>query len=645
MLFTALHQYDHEQIQMELRRYLQDLGLEEAVLDTALNENVTVGSVVNGLTGRLITLAAEEDRRKFREKQSEGIARAQKAGVAIGRPTRKQDKRFRKVKDMYLAQEVTGQEAARRCAEHVLPLAAPGEHGRQVTEKIAISLTGTRGVPAGGFRAWAGPAFLRWLDAGEICCAALFPCSNLGFCGTLKAYHPISGDPKEAGMKRLLASLLCMLILSGCSLKTGIDLMQLPKPNKDRQAITDELERVRSQDAVEDAPYEGENRNTVQMVDLDADGTEEVVAFFRAPANGNTYEALVLSKNADGSYRFVGRVQGTGARIDAVSYPVVTQDGRRCILLTMEKIGEQGNHLIAADYTGDSVQVMLETDYVNILPVDLDNNGAQEIFLITGVEPRRTASIYTYDGAKGTLTLMSESPLSSSAKIIEQANSGYIEDQMPAVFVEETVESGNGQQTDLFVYQPEEGLRNLALNTESGTGRGTYRVVPADAYDINGDGLTEIPRAVHMVGSMKDDVDPVYMLDWYLYNADGEPSYVETTYRNVSQEWDFQISQDWYDAVHAVKGSQDGTDYTTFEIYVPDGQSIPLLTIYYLLGDEDELRQQIEKNSLFALDTTASGIFAAEIPEEASDSSLRLTEDEVRARFSLIAVDWSQPQS
>lgn len=93
----------------------------------------------------------------------------------------------------------------------------------------------------------------------------------------------------------------------------------------------------------------------------------------------------------------------------------------------MEKIGEQGNHLIAADYTGDSVQVMLETDYVNILPVDLDNNGAQEIFLITGVEPRRTASIYTYDGAKGTLTLMSESPLSSSAKIIEQANSGYIE--------------------------------------------------------------------------------------------------------------------------------------------------------------------------------------------------------------------------
>lgn len=88
-------------------------------------------------------------------------------------------------------------------------------------------------------------------------------------------------NPKEGGHETIFAGLLCLLTmgacsltLSGCTLKTGVDLMQLPKPNKDRQAISDELERVRSTDAVEDAPYEGENRNTVQMVDLDGDGVE-----------------------------------------------------------------------------------------------------------------------------------------------------------------------------------------------------------------------------------------------------------------------------------------------------------------------------------------------------------------------------------
>lgn len=113
MLFTALQQYDQERIQQEMRQYLQELGVTEAVLDTVLGDEVTVGAVISGLTERLITLAAEEDRRKFREKQSAGIARAQQAGVAIGRPTRKQDKRFRKIREMYAAQEVTGQEAAR----------------------------------------------------------------------------------------------------------------------------------------------------------------------------------------------------------------------------------------------------------------------------------------------------------------------------------------------------------------------------------------------------------------------------------------------------------------------------------------------------------------------------------------------------
>ena len=48
-------------------------------------------------------------------------------------------------------------------------------------------------------------------------------------------------------MKRLFAGALLLSFLSvltGCTLKNGVDLMQLPKPNKDRQAITDELAPV-----------------------------------------------------------------------------------------------------------------------------------------------------------------------------------------------------------------------------------------------------------------------------------------------------------------------------------------------------------------------------------------------------------------
>ncbi len=449
-------------------------------------------------------------------------------------------------------------------------------------------------------------------------------------------------------MKRLFAGALLLSFLSvltGCTLKNGVDLMQLPKPNKDRQAITDELARVKSSEAVEDAPYQGENRNTVQMVDLDGDGVEEVVAFFRTPANGNTYEAVVLTKESDERYRYAGSVHGIGSRIDSVSYPVITPEGQRAILLSMEQMSEQSNHLIAADYMGESVRVMLETDYVDMMAVDADGNGTREVFLISGQDTRHIASVYGYDVNSRGLKMMSETPLSASAKIIERMHKGYLVDRIPAIFVEETVQGSNGQQTDIFIWSRESGLRNLARNTESGTGRGTYRVVPANAYDINGDGFTEIPRAVKMVGSASTEGNEVYMLDWYVYAENSPPMYVQTTYRNVSQEWDFVMSAEWQNRVRAVKGTEDGIDYTTFEVYVPDGRSIPLLTIYYLLGTADDVQQQMAEKQLFALDTVPSGTFAAEIPREAAGSSLALTQVQVKERFAPITVHWNEIES
>ena len=74
MLFTALQQYDSAQIQAELIGYLGELGLDESILNTTLRGDITIGSLTNGLTERLIAKAAEEDRRRFREKPVEAVA-------------------------------------------------------------------------------------------------------------------------------------------------------------------------------------------------------------------------------------------------------------------------------------------------------------------------------------------------------------------------------------------------------------------------------------------------------------------------------------------------------------------------------------------------------------------------------------------
>ena len=200
MLFTALQQYDSAQIQAELIQYLTELGLDESILNTTLRGDITIGSLTSGLTERLIAKAAEEDRRRFREKQSEGIARAQKAGVAIGRPTRKQDKRFHKVRDMYLAQEVTGQEAARLLGvapstfyrwlrQEGKPSSPPSAYRRRSPAPVPPSKAGSVPVRSPLFSVRYRMFHRMRSNAIKHRIVSLFHCSKSGFYDTLKAHQ------------------------------------------------------------------------------------------------------------------------------------------------------------------------------------------------------------------------------------------------------------------------------------------------------------------------------------------------------------------------------------------------------------------------------------------------------------------------
>ena len=113
MLFTTLLQLSESQLQEEITRYCAGQGLDPAVLDQPLGENLTIGGFVSELTEQLITRAVEEDKNRFRERQRMGIRQARENGVTIGRPTRKRNRQYVKIRDMYRRREVTGQEASR----------------------------------------------------------------------------------------------------------------------------------------------------------------------------------------------------------------------------------------------------------------------------------------------------------------------------------------------------------------------------------------------------------------------------------------------------------------------------------------------------------------------------------------------------
>lgn len=113
MLFTTLLQLSETQLQEEITRYCAGHGLDPSVLEQPMGENLTIGTFISELTEQLIARAVEEDKIRFRERQRMGIRQAREKGVTIGRPTRKRNRQYTKIRDMYRRREVTGQEASR----------------------------------------------------------------------------------------------------------------------------------------------------------------------------------------------------------------------------------------------------------------------------------------------------------------------------------------------------------------------------------------------------------------------------------------------------------------------------------------------------------------------------------------------------
>jgi len=444
-------------------------------------------------------------------------------------------------------------------------------------------------------------------------------------------------------MKRyplILEVLVWSLLLSGCNIPLGDELLAPPKASKMYQSLQLELEKVLSTQSYA-APLSGDNRSTVQLVDLDNDGYDEAVAFFKTNGNSNEYTVYIYKKYQD-TYVCTGSIMGMGTGIQSVDYPVITPNGQRGIVIAWQIAGDGQSMVTMCDFNERTMpRVLLQNEFTAMELVDLTGNGAKDLLLLakdsTG---KRTARLFQY--REGQLLLAGEAAVSPDTVTVERMSSGHVAGNLPAVFAEEKTASGVGLSTDIFVYT--DGiLRNLALNGEDSTTQGTYRPVSIDATDINHDGIIELPRAMLMAGyTDASAADTIYMLDWYTYSVHYPPQRVYTTYHNVSEGWYFHIDDEWHDWITATKSSENGLSTVRFYELLPDSNKQPLFSISCAVGS---LREYYAgREDLIQLSESDKAVFFARLEkniEPAEPHQFQLDAEGIRQRFSLVTTVWN----
>ncbi len=439
--------------------------------------------------------------------------------------------------------------------------------------------------------------------------------------------------------KKFLSLAMAIMFLCGCTIPSGDELLAAPKPAANYQNLQVELEKQLAKGLNYTAPSKGENRSSIQLVDLDGDGLEEAIVFFRKanPSSEGSFDIYIYRKQEE-QYVCTGSINGNGSSIESVEYPVITPEGKRGIVIAWLIQSDGPNALTMCDFdTNLSPRTLLETEYTAMALTDLTGNSANELLLmVNGSSGKRTARMYRYSG--GALSFDGEAISNEEIVSVERISTGKVKGGKGAVIAEGKTTGGVGLTTDIFVYS-EGGLKNLALSGEDKTSTGTYRPVSVYSMDINKDGITEFPKAVLMAGyGDASDPNAVFMLDWYSYGAEVPPVKVLTTYQNISDSWAFKIDDSWHDTITASKSNENGASTVYFYEYA-NGLNIELFSISCAAGASMEYF--INDKEAIRLLETDKALYFLKLPESGQTGSIRISADEIKARFSLIRQDWS----
>ena len=175
---------------------------------------------------------------------------------------------------------------------------------------------------------------------------------------------------------RALALAALCLLLGGCAMNVSTDkLYALPSLPAEYASLEAEINALLSDGAEHAAPISGSNLQSVQMVDLDGDGVEEAVAFFRKATDERPVKIYFFRSNGD-SYEQMALIEGTASSIYSITYYDLDGDGRREILVGF-KSGTELQVLAVYTLRGSEPLNLLTTAYLRYAVSDLNGDGGR----------------------------------------------------------------------------------------------------------------------------------------------------------------------------------------------------------------------------------------------------------------------------
>lgn len=369
-------------------------------------------------------------------------------------------------------------------------------------------------------------------------------------------------------MKRVLAVILAVLMLTGCEALTfSVDsLLTAPNVADEQAAIHQALTESVGKSITLCYPRSGDYRSAFVVTDIDSDGSEEALAFYTySQSIAAKVMISVLDKDEDG-WHAVYEMEGRGLAVDKV---LISNYGRSSdIVIGYETQGFEENNVSIYRFTHGILASLFDGSYTILDRLDMDGCGTPEIAMVKKTGTAVVASIIkTVNGLDYSIE---ERVISSNASAITSSCFGRLYGEVNALFVD--IADINNLVTTEVIYLGEDEILSPTLAFPELSDLTTRQIGYASA-DYDDDGVVEIPIVTPFLGYFQSGSAVEYMTSWLAFDSNLGVFVVESaTYYNTAVGYVFKLPNRWLNLVTVVR--DDASRVVSFIKYDIDFENI-----------------------------------------------------------------------
>ena len=421
---------------------------------------------------------------------------------------------------------------------------------------------------------------------------------------------------------------MAITLLSGCSLRTVDQLYCLPKRSDDYLSLQTAINKAMNGMSYS-APISGENQQTVQMADLDGDGTAEYLLFAKGN-NEKPLHILIFAQQAD-EYVLLDTIEFSGSAFEQVDYIRMSNGGYE--LVVGRRVSDQSLRTVSIySLVNGKMEQKMTTSYYRYVCCDLDSDGYSEVLVLRpGEKDSDKGMAKLYRIQNGVMESSDAVDMSQQVNHIKRIKVSSLQDRIPAVYVASDVD-GSAIVTDVYALKDGK-FTNVSFDSVNGTGVDTLRNYYVYGDDIDDDGIMELPSLVCNHGGCVPETDDNHILRWYALASDGSETDKMYTYHNYAGGWYVELDSKIAGTLHV---TQKGNSFEFNCVNPESGSTERLLTIFVLTGEARD--EQAVANNRFVLYRNESTVYAAHL--EVASTAYNMSKDSLIKSFHMIQQDW-----